>query len=112
MLDTDTFQEIAPYITHRHGDFGLDQQRYAGDGVVTGLGLVDGRRIAVFAQDFTILGGSFSEVQALKIGRLLAVVLYRLEAARFVRPRERQPRTRPFPLPGATMQPPPDPAKS
>src|SRR6185436_8909503 len=51
--------------------FGLDQQRYAGDGVVTGFGLVDGRRIAVFAQDFTILGGSFSEIQALKIGRLL-----------------------------------------
>jgi propionyl-CoA carboxylase beta chain len=71
LLDADSFQEIAPYITHRHRDFGLDQQRYAGDGVVTGLGLVDGRRIALFAQDFTVLGGSFSEIQALKVGRLL-----------------------------------------
>ncbi len=71
LLDADSFQEIAPYITHRHRDFGLDQQRYAGDGVVTGFGLVDGRRIAVFAQDFTVLGGSFSEIQALKVGRLL-----------------------------------------
>jgi len=71
LLDADTFQEVAPYITHRHDDFGLGQQRYAGDGVVTGFGLVGGRRIAVFAQDFTVLGGSFSEIQALKVGRLL-----------------------------------------
>src|SRR5262245_36705784 len=71
LLDGDTFQEVAPYITHRHDDFGLGQQRYAGDGVVTGFGLVGGRRIAVFAQDFTVLGGSFSEIQALKVGRLL-----------------------------------------
>ena len=71
LLDPETFQEITPYMAHRHTDFGLDQQRYPGDGVVTGFGLVNGRRVAVFAQDFTVLGGSFSEVQAIKVGRLL-----------------------------------------
>ena len=71
LLDPDSFQEIAPYMVHRHTGFGLEQQRHAGDGVVTGFGLIRGRRLAVFAQDFTILGGSFSETQALKVGRLL-----------------------------------------
>src|SRR6185295_1300068 len=58
-------------MTHRHVAFGLDEQRYPGDGVITGFGLVNGRRVAVFAQDFTVLGGSFSEVHAIKSGRLL-----------------------------------------
>ena len=71
LLDRDTFQEIGPYVVHRHTGFDLDQQRYPGDGVVTGFGCIDGRRVAVFAQDFTVLGGSFSETQALKVGRLL-----------------------------------------
>lgn len=71
LLDADSFEEIAPHISHRHTAFGLEQQRYAGDGVVAGFGLIDQRRVAVFAQDFTILGGSFSETQALKVGRLL-----------------------------------------
>ena len=71
ILDPGTFQELSPYIKHRHSGFGLEKQRHAGDGVVTGFGLIDGRRIAVFAQDFTVLGGSFSEVQAQKVGQLL-----------------------------------------
>lgn len=71
LVDADSFQEVAPYIAHRHTGFGLEQQRYPGDGIVTGFGLVDGRRIALFAQDFTVMGGSFSETQALKVGRLL-----------------------------------------
>ena len=71
ILDADTFEEIAPYVEHRHTGFGLEKQRHAGDGVVTGFGLIDGRRVAIFAQDFTVLGGSFSEVHALKVGRLL-----------------------------------------
>lgn len=71
MLDNGSFEEIAPYIEHRHSDFGLEKQRYAGDGIVTGFGLIDGRRVAVFAQDFTVMGGSFSEVQAQKLSRLL-----------------------------------------
>ena len=71
MLDADSFEELAPYVEHRHVGFGLEKNRHAGDGVVTGFGLVDGRRVAIFAQDFTVLGGSFSEVQAMKVGRLL-----------------------------------------
>ncbi len=71
MLDADSFEEIAPYVEHRHAGFGLEKSRHAGDGVVTGFGLIDGRRVAIFAQDFTVLGGSFSEVQAMKVGRLL-----------------------------------------
>ncbi len=71
MLDADSFEELAPYVEHRHAGFGLEKNRHAGDGVVTGFGLVDGRRVAIFAQDFTVLGGSFSEVQAMKVGRLI-----------------------------------------
>ena len=71
MLDADSFEEIAPYVEHRHAGFGLEKNRHAGDGVVTGFGLIDGRRVAIFAQDFTVLGGSFSEVHAMKVGRLL-----------------------------------------
>ena len=71
MLDAESFEEIAPYVEHRHAGFGLEKSRHAGDGVVTGFGLIDGRRVAIFAQDFTVLGGSFSEVQAMKVGRLL-----------------------------------------
>jgi len=73
LLDEDSFEEIGAYLEHRHSAFGLDRQRHAGDGVVTGFGHIDGRRIALFAQDFTVLGGSFSETQALKVGRLLEV---------------------------------------
>ena len=72
LLDPESFEELGPYIEHRHSAFGLDRQRHAGDGVVTGFGRIDGRRVALFAQDFTVLGGSFSETQAIKVGRLLA----------------------------------------
>ena len=71
LLDPGSFEEIGTYVEHRHAGFGLERERHAGDGVVTGFGLIDGRRVAIFVQDFTILGGSFSEVQALKVGRLL-----------------------------------------
>ena len=71
VIDDGTFEELGPYIKHRHDAFGLDRQRHAGDGVVTGFGRIDDRRVALYAQDFTVLGGSFSETQALKVGRLL-----------------------------------------
>ena len=71
VVDPDTFEELGPYVEHRHSALGLDRQRFAGDGVVTGFGMIDGRRVALFAQDFTVLGGSFSEAQAAKVGRLL-----------------------------------------
>ncbi|HKO62078.1 MAG TPA: carboxyl transferase domain-containing protein, partial [Pyrinomonadaceae bacterium] len=57
LLDEDTFEEFDKLVVHRSRDFGLDQQLYPGDGVVTGYGLIDGRKVFVFAQDFTVFGG-------------------------------------------------------
>jgi acetyl-CoA carboxylase carboxyltransferase component len=70
LLDDGSFQEFGALATHQVSEFGLDKQRFPGDGIVTGFGKVSGRRVAVFAQDFTVLGGSFSEVQAQKISRI------------------------------------------
>src|SRR3984893_14281073 len=66
LLDESTFEEFDKLVVHRSHDFGLDEQLYPGDGVVTGHGLIDGRRVFVFAQDFTIFGGSLSETHAEK----------------------------------------------
>ncbi|HHN93142.1 MAG TPA: methylmalonyl-CoA carboxyltransferase, partial [Anaerolineae bacterium] len=71
LLDPGSFEEVLPYVTHRHTAFGLDEKRFPGDSVVVGFGRVDGRRVAVAAQDFTVIGGSFSEVQAQKVCRVL-----------------------------------------
>ena len=62
LLDDDSFQEIDSYWTHRHQDFGLDEKKFPGDSVVVGFGKIDGRMVCVYSQDFTVLGGSFSEV--------------------------------------------------
>jgi acetyl-CoA carboxylase carboxyltransferase component len=67
LVDEGSFQEFGALATHNVVEFGLDQQRFPGDGIVTGFGKISGRRVAVFAQDFTVLGGSFSEVQSQKI---------------------------------------------
>jgi acetyl-CoA carboxylase carboxyltransferase component len=75
LLDEGTFQELGALATHNTSEFGMDQQRFPGDGVVTGFGKISGRRVAVFAQDFTVVGGSFSEVQANKICRMQDVAL-------------------------------------
>src|SRR6185436_686464 len=56
LLDEGTFEEFDKLVVHRSRDFGLDQKIYPGDGVVTGYGLIDGRRVFVFAQDFTVFG--------------------------------------------------------
>jgi propionyl-CoA carboxylase beta chain len=74
-LDEDSFQEFDKLVVHRSKDFGLDRQLYPGDGVVTGHGLVDGRRVFVFAQDFTVFGGSLSETHAEKICKLMDLAL-------------------------------------
>jgi acetyl-CoA carboxylase carboxyltransferase component len=71
LLDPGSFQEVDPYVTHRHSTFGLDEKRFPGDSVVVGFGRVDGRKLAVAAQDFTVIGGSFSEVQAQKVCKML-----------------------------------------
>jgi acetyl-CoA carboxylase carboxyltransferase component len=75
LLDPGSFQEVDPYITHRHTAFGLDERRFPGDSVVVGFGRVDGRKIAVAAQDFTVIGGSFSEIQAQKVSKVLDMAI-------------------------------------
>ena len=75
LLDEGTFQELGALATHNITDFGMDKQHFPGDGVVTGFGKISGRRVAVFAQDFTVFGGSFSEVQSHKICRLQDVAI-------------------------------------
>jgi acetyl-CoA carboxylase carboxyltransferase component len=75
LLDPGSFQELAPYVTHRHSAFGLDEKRFAGDSVVVGFGSIDGRQVAVAAQDFTVIGGSFSEIQAQKVGKVLDLAI-------------------------------------
>jgi len=67
LLDEESFTEIDAFVTHRASDFGLDDERYLGDGVVTGFGRVDGRLVFVYSQDFTVFGGSLSEAHAEKI---------------------------------------------
>ncbi len=71
LLDSGTFQELGRLATHNISDFGMADRKYPGDGVVTGFGKIDGRRVAVYAQDFTVLGGSFSQVQAQKVCKIM-----------------------------------------
>ena len=75
LLDEGSFQELGALATHNVVDFGMADKRYPGDGVVTGFGRINGRRVAVFAQDFTVLGGSLSEVQSHKISRIQDLAL-------------------------------------
>jgi propionyl-CoA carboxylase beta chain len=70
-LDPGTFVELDKFKTHRCTDFGMEKQKIPGDGVVTGYGLVEGRQIFVFAQDFTVFGGSLSEAFAEKICKVM-----------------------------------------
>ncbi len=71
LLDEGSFEEIGMFVTHRCHDFGMDRQRYLGDGVITGYGTISGRLAYVFAQDFTVFGGSLSETHAEKICRIM-----------------------------------------
>ena len=75
LLDEASFQELGALATHHNTDFGMDSQRFPGDGIITGFGKIQGRRVAVYAQDFTVLGGSFSEVQSNKISRILDLAI-------------------------------------
>ena len=74
-VDPNSFVEIGRLVEHRSTLFGLDQQKFLGDGVVTGYGLVDGRKVFVFAQDFTVLGGSLAEAHAQKICRIMDLAM-------------------------------------
>ena len=71
LLDSGSFQEIEMLSTHRCTSFGMDAEHYLGDSVVSGLGRVDGRPIAVYSQDFTVFGGSLSEVAADKMVKIM-----------------------------------------
>ncbi|QJF50468.1 acyl-CoA carboxylase subunit beta [Roseobacter ponti] len=71
LLDEDSFEEFDMFVTHRCTDFGMEQQKPAGDGVVTGWGTINGRLVYVFSQDFTVLGGSVSETHARKICKIM-----------------------------------------
>jgi len=71
LCDEGTFEELDKYAMHRCTDFGMAEQRYVGDGFVTGYGRVDGRLVMVFAQDFTVFGGSLSETNAMKICKIM-----------------------------------------
>jgi propionyl-CoA carboxylase beta chain len=75
LLDEGSFEEFDKLVVHRSRDFGLDQQIYPGDGVVTGHGLIDGRNVFVFAQDFTVFGGSLSETHAEKICKVMDLAM-------------------------------------
>jgi len=74
-LDKGSFEEFDMFKTHRCRDFGMEKQVYPGDGVVTGHGTVDGRIVYVFAQDFTVLGGSLSETFAEKICKIMDLAM-------------------------------------
>jgi acetyl-CoA carboxylase carboxyltransferase component len=75
LLDKGSFRELDPFVVHRTTDFGLEQQKYLGDSVVTGWGTIDGRLVYVFSQDFTVFGGSLGEVHAEKICKILDMAL-------------------------------------
>ena len=71
LLDEDSFEELDPFVLHRDTEFGSSQQKYLGDAVVTGYGSVNGRLTFVYAQDFTVYGGSLSEAVANKICKVM-----------------------------------------
>ena len=75
LLDKGSFVELDRFVTHRSTDFGMDQQRFLGDGVVTGYGTIDRRLVYVFSQDFTVFGGSLSEAHAEKICKVLHLAM-------------------------------------
>ena len=75
LVDKGSFREIDAFAVHRTNDFGLDQQKFLGDSVVTGWGTIEGRLVYVFSQDFTVFGGSLGEVHAEKVCKLLDMAL-------------------------------------
>jgi propionyl-CoA carboxylase beta chain len=75
LLDEGTFEETDRFVTHRATDFGMDQQKVLGDGFVTGYGRIEGRLVFVFAQDFTVFGGSLSESNAAKIVKIMDMAM-------------------------------------
>ena len=75
LMDEGSFEAIGMLVKHRSKNFGLDKQQFLGDGVITGYGTINGRLVYVFAQDFTVLGGSLSEAHAEKICRIMDLAM-------------------------------------
>jgi len=75
LMDEDSFEELGMLVTHRSTNFGLDKQKFLGDGVVTGYGTIDGRLVYVYAQDFTVMGGSLAEAHAEKICKIMDMAM-------------------------------------
>ena len=75
LLDEGSFEEIGMFVTHRSTEFGMEREKYLGDGVVTGYGTINGRLVYVFSQDFTVFGGSLSETHAEKICRIMDMAM-------------------------------------
>ncbi len=75
LLDKGSFREVDAFVVHRTHDFDLDQQRYLGDSVVTGWGMIEGRLVYVFSQDFTVFGGSLGEVHAEKVCKIMDMAM-------------------------------------
>ncbi len=75
LMDEGSFEELGMFVTHRSQEFGLDRQKFLGDGVITGYGTVNGRTTYVFAQDFTVFGGSLAEMHAQKICRIMDLAM-------------------------------------
>ncbi len=75
LLDPDTFREIDTFVTHRAVGFDVEKRKYLGDSVVTGWGTIDGRRVYVFSQDFTVFGGSLSEAHAEKVCKIMDLAM-------------------------------------
>jgi propionyl-CoA carboxylase beta chain len=75
LIDDGTFEEIGMLVTHRSHDFGLERQKYPGDGVVTGHGKINGKEVFVYSQDFTVFGGSLSETHAEKICKIMDLAM-------------------------------------
>jgi propionyl-CoA carboxylase beta chain len=75
LLDEGSFEEIGMLVTHRSTNFGLDKEKYFGDGVITGYGTIHGRLVYVFSQDFTVMGGSLAEAHAEKICRVMDLAM-------------------------------------
>src|ERR1700747_1221283 len=75
LLDKDSFEEVDKFVSHRCLDFGMQEQQYPGDGVIAGYGRIDSRLVYVFAQDFTVFGGSLSETNAQKICKIMDLAM-------------------------------------
>ena len=75
LLDDGSFQEMDKFVVHHSYDFDMEKKRIPGDGVVTGYGTIDGRKVFIFAQDFTVFGGSLSAANAAKICKIMDLAL-------------------------------------